>query len=181
MVYRRIYKHIPNALTLLRILSGPLLWHVIMVRQQAAAFFLITFAILSDFGDGYLARRLFITSRAGCFLDPLADKVVIWCSFAALCAQQTMPWWVLAVIVARDVCITWLRSFMVARGLTLRTTFFAKAKTAVQFASLYIFILLQGKAAGAVYGLSLMVALLTVLSAASYLRVLLRFATRRGR
>ncbi|MDQ5940698.1 MAG: hypothetical protein QG632_424, partial [Candidatus Dependentiae bacterium] len=86
-----LYKYIPNILTVLRIVSAPFLWYAISTHAVGLALILITFAIVSDFGDGYIARRFFLSSRAGSFLDPLADKIVIICAFIALWQQQMMP------------------------------------------------------------------------------------------
>jgi len=161
-------KHIPNILTLLRILSAPFLWYAITVQAQSLALFLISFAIVSDFGDGYIARRFFLFSRAGSFLDPLADKMVILAAFIALWQQHMMPWWVLFVVLFRDVAVTLLRIFMVKRGVSLKTSWLAKGKTAFQFFALYVFVLGLGGQSQFFYWLSLVTAALTVASSVSY-------------
>ncbi len=166
MVY--FYKHIPNTLTVLRILSAPFLWYAISTHAVGLALILITFAIVSDFGDGYIARRFFLSSRAGSFLDPLADKIVILCAFVALWQQQMMPWWVVFLVVWRDVAVTFLRTFMVRRGLVLKTSWFAKSKTVFQFFALYLFVLGAGRYGSFFYWLSVATAAITVASSVSY-------------
>jgi CDP-diacylglycerol--glycerol-3-phosphate 3-phosphatidyltransferase len=175
MVY--LYHYIPNSLTLLRMVSAPFLWHAILAHETVWALLLVTFAILSDVGDGYVARRLFVTSRAGTFLDPLADKMVVLAGFFALWQLHLVPLWVVLVIVVRDLFVTWLRTFLLHRGMPLRTSWMAKSKTALQFISLYALIIgagmregLHGESAllGFLYYLSVAVAVATAVSTVSY-------------
>jgi len=177
------YRCIPNALTIVRILSAPFLWHALIGREQHLAFFLVTFAALSDFGDGYIARRFFTSSRSGSFLDPLADKILITLAFIALWQIQLMPLWVVAVVILRDLAVTVLRIFLARRGKSLRTSFLAKSKTTFQFLALYIFILTFSFESTSVtvfsFWLNVAIAAFTVLSAAPYFLSL--FAPSRGR
>ncbi|MEI7580388.1 MAG: CDP-alcohol phosphatidyltransferase family protein [bacterium] len=175
MVY--LYHYIPNSLTLLRMISAPFLWHAILMHETVWALVLVTFAIVSDVGDGYAARRLFVTSRAGTFLDPLADKVVVLAGFIALWQLHIVPLWVVLVIIVRDLFVTWLRTFLLRRGMPLRTSWMAKSKTALQFVSLYALIIGSGMreglhaesgVMGCLYYLSVGVALATALSTMSY-------------
>lgn len=168
--------------------SAPFLYSAIVLQQSLVAALLITFAIISDMGDGYMARRLFVSSRAGSFLDPLADKAVIIAAFIALCQLRVMPWWVLMVVVWRDMLITGLRMYLLRHGVTLKTSWFAKSKTAFQFVALYLFVgaLAYPNVATETivqqffYGLSLITAFLTVISAAGYCKTLGRFCVQRS-
>jgi CDP-diacylglycerol--glycerol-3-phosphate 3-phosphatidyltransferase len=186
MIY--FYRYLPNTLTLLRMVSAPFLCYAILLHEPLAAFMLITFAILSDMGDGYMARRLFVSSRAGSFLDPLADKAVIIAAFVALCQLRVMPWWVLMVVVWRDMLVTFLRIFLLRYGVTLKTSWFAKSKTAFQFIGLYLFV--GGLAYPQLatdrtwqqffYSLSLLTAFLTVASAVGYGKALAWWCVQRS-
>ncbi|MDQ5890143.1 MAG: CDP-diacylglycerol---glycerol-3-phosphate 3-phosphatidyltransferase [Candidatus Dependentiae bacterium] len=173
------YKHIPNILTLLRIASAPFLWYAMITHSVATALLLISFAIVSDFGDGYLARRFFLSSRAGSFLDPLADKVVIIAAFIALWQQHRMPLWVVMVVAGRDVAVTALRTYLANRGVSLKTSWFAKSKTAFQFCALYIFVLGAGSQGPIFYWLSVATAFITVASSASYWYRVARLLTKK--
>lgn len=163
-----LYKYVPNTLTVLRILSAPFLWYAITTEAKWFALFLISFAIASDFGDGYFARKFFLFSRAGSFLDPLADKIVIIAALTALWQHHVIPWWVVCVVVWRDIAVTLLRIFMVNRGMVLKTSWFAKTKTAFQFFALYLFVLGMEHQSVFFYWLSVATAVLTVASSASY-------------
>ena len=178
--YKRLCRHIPNALTLLRIASAPLLWHALALNAPIPAFWLITFAAISDFGDGYIARRFVFSSSIGSFLDPLADKIFVLMAFAALWYQGVCPWWVVGAIGLRDLLVTFLRSFLMARGVVLHTTFFAKSKTAFQFMALYFFTFSMTRASNASWWISVVTVLLTIASSATYWRFLWRYLRLNG-
>ena len=129
--------------------AGIALGYLIVIQASMSALTVLTIGAVSDFYDGYLARRLGASSHTGAFLDPLADKILVISAFASLWWQGMVAWWVVAVIVVRDLLITLLRIWMRRRGQSLKTLMLAKIKTGVQFASLYVFIagsaLVQGQ------------------------------------
>lgn len=141
-------RHIPNLLTVGRILVTPLLLLLLSIPSQAgqmSAVFLFVLASLSDYYDGVLARRYGVRSRLGQYLDPLADKILILGTFGALAleAPDLVPWWAVAAIAARDVVVTGLRSWAEAHGQTLHTYRVAKAKTMLQVAFLFGILVLR--------------------------------------
>ncbi|MEM8833661.1 MAG: CDP-alcohol phosphatidyltransferase family protein, partial [Pseudomonadota bacterium] len=86
-------KHIPNILTFARILILPVLIVLILSDTASAlwiAFGLYVFASLTDFFDGYLARKWNIQSAVGTFLDPISDKIFVACILLALVYTQTI-------------------------------------------------------------------------------------------
>lgn len=141
-------RYIPNLLTVGRILVTPLLLLLLSVQSQAgqmSAVFLFVLASLSDYYDGVLARRLGVRSRLGQYLDPLADKILVLGTFAALAveAPSLVPWWAVAAIALRDLVVTALRSWAEVNGQTLQTYRVAKAKTMLQVAFLFGVLLLR--------------------------------------
>lgn len=106
---------------------------------------LVVFAVaaVTDYLDGYYARRYEVESEFGIFLDPLADKFLTFAGFVCLpfLDPGQFPWWAVALIVLRDVIITSLRVFTSRRGVTLETRKTAKAKTAIQMGYLYVALL----------------------------------------
>lgn len=138
-------KHLPNALSLARIVLTPVFLVAFLsgtFTGQLLAVALFIVLAISDWLDGYLARRLQVTSRFGQYIDPLADKVLVLGTFVAIMFLPTGPtgelvyewwWWIpVALIGARDAAVTWLRSWASRRGGVIRTRGAAKAKTAVQ-------------------------------------------------
>ncbi|GAB4351640.1 MAG: CDP-alcohol phosphatidyltransferase family protein [Gammaproteobacteria bacterium] len=102
MISRR---DIPNILTILRILLvAPIV--VLMVEERyLTAMALFAVAGISDGLDGYLAKRNGWVTRLGSFLDPLADKVLLVCSYVTLGWNGLLPWWLVALVIGRDLLI----------------------------------------------------------------------------
>ncbi|MDR1551699.1 MAG: CDP-alcohol phosphatidyltransferase family protein [Holosporaceae bacterium] len=99
-------KYVPNALSVARMLAAVLLVYLILIGEKpVCALAVCVFAAITDFLDGYLARRLHITSELGAMLDPLADKLMIILSFAALACVGSVPSYVAATVIGRDVLI----------------------------------------------------------------------------
>jgi CDP-diacylglycerol--glycerol-3-phosphate 3-phosphatidyltransferase len=139
-------KHVPNALTILRILVTPLLLYLLYRATLAGHFWALTlfvFAAISDWLDGKLARHYAVKSRLGQYLDPMADKILVLGTFIVLAIRfpELVPWWAVLVVASRDVAVTVLRSVFERRGLSLRTSSSAKWKTAAQLTYLIAFLL----------------------------------------
>jgi cardiolipin synthase (CMP-forming) len=102
---------LPNALTLVRMLSAPVICYYITSSQLEAAIGLLVFAGMLDVLDGYIARRFNMMSLLGSFLDPVADKVLISFVTIALWQLSVLPTYILVLIVGRDLALI-LGSFM---------------------------------------------------------------------
>lgn len=79
--------NIPNALSMGRLLSGPVVAHLILQHHWPAAMITLAVAGISDWADGYAAKRWGQSSVLGSYLDPLADKVLVGCTVGALAAE----------------------------------------------------------------------------------------------
>lgn len=97
-------------------------------------------AAVTDFYDGYYARKLDVHSEFGAFLDPLADKFLTFSGFIVLpfISAEQFPWWAVILIIVRDTVITVLRVYMKRRQTNMVTRFTAKVKTTIQMVFLYI-------------------------------------------
>lgn len=132
--------NIPNAVTALRVLLTPLfIWFLmssdgVLVQVSAAVFLL---AALSDWYDGWHARRYKAQSRFGTFFDPLADKVLVGAALIAFGSLGLLPMWMVLVVVGRDVLVTALRIFAERRGKAVVTGLLAKWKTGGQLLFLW--------------------------------------------
>ena len=128
---------VPNAITISRIVALPiflvfLFWDTLPGQALALATFVL--AAISDFYDGWLARRLGVHSSLGQFLDPIADKVLVIGALVAIAflLPAIVPWWGVGLIALRDIHSTIMRLRARVRGQELRTIPMAKAKTTLQ-------------------------------------------------
>lgn len=129
-------KHVPNALTITRMVVTPILLLLLFadsLAAQAWALGLFVFASVSDWADGLVARRFGVGSRLGQFLDPVADKVLVLGTFIALVfILPDVAWWLVAIIAFRDLAVTVYRVHLKRSGRVLTTSRHAKWKTAAQ-------------------------------------------------
>lgn len=96
---------LPNLITIGRMLAViPLVW-LLMEERYVASLIVALIAGASDAVDGYLAKRFDWQSRVGGILDPLADKLLLMCSYIVLAAQGVLPVWLVMLILGRDVII----------------------------------------------------------------------------
>ncbi|HEX9377117.1 MAG TPA: CDP-diacylglycerol--glycerol-3-phosphate 3-phosphatidyltransferase [Actinomycetota bacterium] len=128
----------------LRILLVPVLVVLVLVdsdpsRWAAAAVF--AGGGISDFFDGYLARRQGTTTRTGMWLDPLSDKLLVSAAVISLVAVDRFPVWAAVVILAREVAVTVLRAVRGTRGESMPATFVAKTKTASQLLAIALYLM----------------------------------------
>jgi CDP-diacylglycerol--glycerol-3-phosphate 3-phosphatidyltransferase len=191
----------PNTLSVLRILLSPIFALLFLSRsvtlvQISLVIFIV--AALTDWYDGWYARKYGFKTRWGQFLDPLADKILT--SSALVCfyimnivnpnlfgADELIPVGILiAVIIIRDIVLTAVRSYKELKGQEFRTSFISKTKTFLQMT--YIFIVIFAVTAGMTfkgtafsgkvfaflysdlnYYILLLITILTVLSGAAYI------------
>jgi len=144
---KKAKKHIPNLLSLLRIAITPCVILLLQQRTLSAWWFalvLFTIAVITDFYDGYFARKHSLISRTGNFLDPLADKILVLSMFGAFCLFGVCPVWLFVVILIRELSVTLLRYVVESGGRQFRTSSLGKWKTVIQFIAIYVFFLSFG-------------------------------------
>jgi CDP-diacylglycerol--glycerol-3-phosphate 3-phosphatidyltransferase len=130
----------PNQLTFLRIILTPvflvfLLSYNSVLRQWSLVIFFL--ASITDWYDGWLARRWGYVTRWGAFLDPLADKVLTSAALLAYSSLGLVSSWMVWIIVIRDAVITILRSYAEFKGKPVDTSKLAKTKTFAQYVLIY--------------------------------------------
>ena len=141
--------NLPNLLTTGRLVLGLFLFGLIHFEHWIACIIVFAAAAVTDWLDGYLARKQGLTSTLGRNLDPLVDKVVISGAFIFLLTikHSGMTPWMVTVVVARELIITSLRSFLENVGATFGADWLGKIKMVLQCAALFaIFIVLQAGA-----------------------------------
>ena len=131
--------NLPNSITMLRIVLIPVVVVLLALKTPgfcilAVAFF--TIAAISDFFDGYLARKLNLVSVTGKFLDPLADKLMVMATTVQLASMGWLESWIPIVILARELAVQGLRLIAVGEGLVIAAGNGGKAKTALQLVGL---------------------------------------------
>jgi CDP-diacylglycerol--glycerol-3-phosphate 3-phosphatidyltransferase len=134
----------PNQLTLLRIVLTPVF--VLLLFSDAPAnrelaLLVYCLAAITDWYDGWVARRWGYVTRWGKFLDPLADKVLTSAAFISFVFIGYANAWMVWIIVVRDLLITLLRSYSELKERPVETIKFAKTKTLVQLVVIYLFLI----------------------------------------
>jgi CDP-diacylglycerol--glycerol-3-phosphate 3-phosphatidyltransferase len=164
-------------LTSVRMALVPVVIGLILLEgdwRHAEAVAAATFAVaaVTDFADGYLARRWAVATRLGSFLDTTADKLLASGALIALVAIDRTSAWIAAVIVARELVILALRGVVAGEGGLLEPSVWGKLKTNVQFLAILLAILRPGDPLGPFYldeWAMLVAAVITVMSAVEYL------------
>jgi cardiolipin synthase (CMP-forming) len=136
--------NIPNLLSILRIALVPVFLWFLLEQMFVSAITVLAIAGLTDFLDGYLARKLNQTTKLGKMLDPVADRLYIFATLLALSATGYVPWWLAGLVILRDLLMLFSMPILASLGYrSLPVHYLGKAST---FALLYSFpLLLMGK------------------------------------
>ena len=136
-------KMVPNWMTILRIMVAPviavLIWLDDVKTGYMPALTLFILASISDFIDGWMARRLGVVSKLGAMLDPIADKVLIGTCLVSLAHVTEDGWWFILpaiIIMTREFLISGLREFMAGRSVNMPVSVLAKWKTTLQLVAI---------------------------------------------
>lgn len=130
--------NVPNRLTILRVIMIPVLivfmiWKTFPYSDIIAATVFIL-ACITDFFDGYIARKYNLVTTFGKFMDPLADKLLVCSAMICFVADPDcpMPVWVVIVIIGREFIISGFRLVAAEKGIVIAASYWAKVKTTVQ-------------------------------------------------
>lgn len=136
--------NVPNFLSALRIALVPVFLWFLLGEMFLSAISVLAIAGLTDFLDGFLARKLNQTTKLGKLLDPVADRLYIFATLLALSVTGHVPWWLAALVILRDLLILISMPALAALGYrSLPVHYLGKAST---FALLYSFpLLLMGQ------------------------------------
>ncbi len=135
-------QHLPNILTISRIVLLPVLIGLFFVPGETAAWtalWIYIFSAVTDFFDGYLARAMKTTSKFGTFMDPISDKILVASLLIALAGFDRLDgvWMIPAIIILmREFLIAGLREFLGPQNIKVPVSKLAKWKTAVQMTAL---------------------------------------------
>lgn len=159
-----------NLLTLLRVALVPVIAVLLLIdgpmaRWWAAGLFVV--AALSDWMDGWAARRWQDVTRWGKLADPLADKLLVVGILAVLAWLGELPWWVVAIIVLREIAVTLQRQILLRRDVVMSASVYGKAKTVSQIVAVILY-LVPAVPRGLAFAALMLAVVLTVASGAEY-------------
>lgn len=136
--------NLPNGLTLSRILLVPILVAVLLTgteQRELIGGAIFAVAALTDWLDGYFARRRKQVTTMGIMLDPVADKVLVSAAFISLVQMQLVPAWMVVVVVGREFAVMGLRMVAVSQGVMIPASPLGKGKMATQVIAILLLIL----------------------------------------
>jgi len=166
---------LPNILTLLRVLLIPLF--VILIINKHLDWALLTFAIagITDGLDGLIARLTHQRTELGAYLDPIADKLLLFAAFISLAIIEVIPSWLVVIVITRDVIILmgFLVMFLTGYHPKINPSLLSKTTTTFQIVTI-LFVLMawyfpafKHLSVVAVYG----TAIITILSGIQYIYI----------
>ena len=127
--------NLPNTITMMRLLLTAVFCAAASAEGTLGySIALVAFVIgaISDYLDGYLARKLNLVTSLGKLLDPLADKILVCSGFVYLSAKGLCPVWVTALIICREFMVTGIRQIAVEKGVVIAADKLGKWKTGFQ-------------------------------------------------
>ena len=139
--------NLPNLLTLGRIVMSVIFVVALSITWQhkyGAAFVLFLVASLTDFLDGYLARKHNLVTDFGKLMDPLADKILVSAAMVLLAVERMLPAWFVILILFREFLVTGVRMLALAKQSVISADFWGKLKTVVQIVLVCMILLPEG-------------------------------------
>jgi len=131
--------NLPNTLTMMRIAAIPLMAFLLLSPTRQAGFWaaaVFSLASITDWLDGYLARRMEIVTVFGKFLDPIADKLIVMAALIMILPFGRVPAWMVLIILGREIIITGLRGIASTEGIVIQASDLGKFKTIFQIVAI---------------------------------------------
>lgn len=136
--------NLPNILTLSRIAAVPVVILLLMFESKQTCLWaavIFTLASMTDWLDGYLARKWGVVTVLGKFLDPLADKLIVMAALIMLIPLDRVPAWAVFIILAREIIVTGIRSIASSEGIVIDASPLGKYKTIFQMIAIVVLLL----------------------------------------
>ncbi|TDT71900.1 CDP-diacylglycerol--glycerol-3-phosphate 3-phosphatidyltransferase [Hypnocyclicus thermotrophus] len=135
--------NIANFLTIFRIiLIIPFIYYLKIPNNEYTAFIIFTIASITDFLDGYIARKYNLITDFGKLMDPLADKILVFSALIIFVELKYIPSWMVIVILTRDFLINGIRNLAASKGAVIAAGMSGKIKTTTQMIAILIIVLL---------------------------------------
>lgn len=135
----KLQLNIANQLTIIRIVAIPLYLLVLYINKDwsnVAATIIFILAGVSDFLDGYIARKYNMITDLGKILDPIADKILVAAALIALIDLDRLYWWIAVIMLARDFTMEALRNLAASKGIIIAAGIWGKLKTTFQMVAI---------------------------------------------
>ena len=135
----KLQLNIANQLTIVRIVAIPLYLLVLYINKDwsnVAATIIFILAGVSDFLDGYIARKYNMITDLGKILDPIADKILVAAALIALIDLDRLYWWIAVIMLARDFTMEALRNLAASKGIIIAAGIWGKLKTTFQMVAI---------------------------------------------
>ena len=130
--------NLPNKLTMVRIVLVPIFMIALLLEFYYAALIIFCVAAITDFFDGYLARKHNLVSSFGKIMDPLADKLLVFSALVCFIQLEKVSVWAPIIIIAREFFVTSMRVVAVSKGKVIAASWWGKVKTNVQLFHIYL-------------------------------------------
>lgn len=167
-----ILKHIPNALTLFRLVLIVPFLVCLNHHEYTEAFYVFLIAGFTDGLDGWLARFFGWQSPLGSFLDPIADKLLVASSFISLALIGSLPWWLVILVFMRDMTISFgviAWHWFIQRKVNFEPTLLSKFNTGMQLALVTLCLFELAFYQFSPYFINTLIVITTFTTAASYI------------
>lgn len=138
--------NLPNKLTILRVVMIPFFVFFLLYQQgnnqlfRYAAVIIFMIACMTDWLDGYLARKYNLVTNFGKFMDPLADKLLVSAALICLVELNQVPAWMVIIIISREFVISGFRLVAADQGIVIAASYWGKFKTVFQMFAVILLI-----------------------------------------
>lgn len=136
-------KHLPNILTVLRILLIPLIVIYIFTGNYILAFVFFTVSGITDIADGFIARKFNLISNFGKLMDPLADKLTQIATLASLVFTHIIPVWILLIVFLKEFIMICGASFLYGKDVVVYSKWYGKLATVLLYIAIVVSLLLK--------------------------------------
>lgn len=126
-------KHIPNILTIVRLIFVPIIILFLSMDNYLLAFITFTISSITDIADGIIARKFNATSDFGKLMDPLADKLTQISVLLTLTIKEIIPFWIISVMLVKELILIIGASFLYGKKLVVSSKWYGKLTTVILY------------------------------------------------
>lgn len=136
-------KHLPNTLTVIRLLLIPAIVFYILTGNYILAFIFFTLSGITDIADGFIARKFNLVSNFGKLMDPLADKLTQIATLASLVFTNIIPVWILLIVFLKEFIMICGASFLYGKDVVVYSKWYGKLATVLFYIAIVVSLLLK--------------------------------------